>query len=180
MNKKQIEFICVDFQKDFVDEQGRSFIHGTSVSFVKNTLIPFLCQRNLLINEITSDYRLPRLGRKTESCAPGTAGFESEIPAELKKGVPWIKCMHSPIWTRKNIGNPLKVAGNPYQDPKAFERWLLSSIGDPGNDKIIILFGETMDCCILATAQELYFRGYKVKVLYEACDPMNERKDYKE
>ena len=31
----------------------------------------------------------------------------------------------------------------------------------------------TLDCCVLCTAQELNFRGYKVKLLYEAVDAMD-------
>ena len=37
-----------------------------------------------------------------------------------------------------------------------------------------------MDCCVLCTAQELNFRGYKVKILYEAVDSMDStNKEYK-
>ena len=30
-----------------------------------------------------------------------------------------------------------------------------------------------MDCCVLCTAQELNYRGYNVKILYEAVDSMD-------
>ena len=34
----------------------------------------------------------------------------------------------------------------------------------------IVLFGLTVDCCVLCTAQELNFRGYNVYILEEATD----------
>jgi nicotinamidase-related amidase len=34
----------------------------------------------------------------------------------------------------------------------------------------IVLIGLTLDCCVLCTAQELCFRGYRVRFLTEAVD----------
>ncbi len=175
-----IEFISIDFQKDFTDENGIWFNKGSSVPFIKEILIPYFRDKNIIINEIISDYRLPRLGRKGNGCNPDDFGYESEIPSDIKNNKTWIKCMHNPIWTRKNIGKKGTKPGVPYQDPKGFNKWLNKNIGKPSIDKKVILFGETMECCVLATAQELYFRGYDVKLIYEATDPMNERIEYKD
>ena len=78
--------------------------------------------------------------------------------------------MNSPIWTRKNIGNPKKKAGIPYQDTKAFSNWLYETIGKPEEGKIVVLIGLTVDCCVFCTAQELKFRGYNVYILKEGVD----------
>ena len=82
----------------------------------------------------------------------------------------WIKCWHSPIWIRKNIGNPNKKPRVPYQDSKAFTKWLDSTVGKPEDIDDVILIGMTVNCCILCLAQELFSRGYKVKILKEATD----------
>lgn len=168
-----IKFICVDFQKDFSDEKGKWFNHGTSVNFIKNDFIKFLNDKNIKINEIISDYRAPRPGKRGIGCVPGTFGYESDIPDFIKNKDVWIKCMNSPIWVRNNIGDEHKQPGIPYQDPNGFNDWLNRNIGLPEDVDLIILFGLTMDCCVLCTAQELNFRGYKVKMLYEAVDSMD-------
>ena len=170
------ELISVDFQYDFAGEEGINFNKGSSVDFIKNTLIQFLKSGGLQVSEIISDYRLPRGKSKNESCVPGTKGFDSLIPQELRKGRPWIKCMHNPIWTRKNIGVENAKLGDVYQGPNAFDLWISQQI----EHKKIVLFGLTADCCILQTASEFYFRGYDVYVIYEATDPMNERLNHKD
>lgn len=177
---KNISYISVDFQKDFTDVKGIWTIKGESVKFIKEVLIPYFQMNKIIVNEIISDYRLPRLGHKGKGCNPNEVGYESEIPNDIKNANPWIKCMHNPIWTRNNIGIKDVNPGVPYQDPVGFNNWLMKYIGNPSNDKVVVLFGETIDCCILAVAQELYFRGYVVKVIYEATDPMNERLEYKD
>lgn len=169
------DLISIDFQYDFADENGINFNMGSSVSFIKNTLIPLLINTDLKVSEIISDYRLPRGKSNNESCVPGTKGFDSLIPSELRKGVPWIKCMHNPIWTRKNIGTVSDKLGDAYQNPIAFNSWISSQI----SHKKVVLFGLTIDCCVLQTASELYLRGHDVFVIYEATDPMNERLHYK-
>ena len=169
------DLISVDFQYDFADEDGLNFNKGKSVGFVKNTLIPFLKNSGVQVSEIISDYRLPRGKSKNESCVPGTRGFESLIPMELRKGEQWIKCMHNPIWIRKKAGKENAELGDVYQDPNAFDAWVLQQI----RHRKVILFGLTADCCILQVASELYFRGYDVYIIYEATDPMNERLNYK-
>ena len=166
-----IKIISIDFQKDFTLEGGCNYkTHRPSVDFVKNTLVPFLRKHKIKIYEIVSDYRQPRPGDRGDSCHPGELGFESDISDDVKDKKVWIKCMNSPLWMRKNIGVSNKKAGLPYQDTKAFEKWLLTNIGKPQDNKEIILIGLTADCCVLSTAQELTWRGYKVKILEEATD----------
>ena len=174
--KINYDFICIDFQKDFAEEGGKNFNKGSSVAFIKETLFPFLKSNRISVAEIISDYRLPRGKSKNESCVPGTEGYQSMLPSDLKKGQAWVKCMHNPLWVRKNIGIAHSEIGEIYQDPKGFDEWVIGNI----SSKKVILFGETSDCCVLQVASELYFRGYDVYVIYEATDPMNERLNYKE
>ena len=170
------DLLSVDFQGDFAREEGVNFNKGHSINFVEKTLFPFLRKQNIKVAEIVSDYRLPRGKSKNESCVPGTKGFESLIPQDLKKGSPWIKCMHNPTWIREGIGIANAIPGNLYQDPDSFNQWILKNI----TRRKVVLFGLTADCCILQTASELYFRGYEVFVIYEATDPMNERLAFKD
>jgi len=168
-----IQFISVDFQKEFTNKKGKWFNPGSSISFMKETLIPYFSQHNIKINEIVSDYRQPRPGDAGDGCYPGTDGYESEIPQNIKKGV-WIKCMNSPLWTRKNIGISGKKPGLPYQDPEKLTNWLNQNVGKPNDVDFIVLIGLTIDYCVFSTAQELRWRGYKVKILYEATDAVGD------
>lgn len=165
-----IKFICVDLQKEFSAKGGKHYRPHPNVEFIKNTLISFFRERNIKVAEIVSDYRQPRPGDGDDSTRPGEEGYESELPKDVKFKKIWIKCMNSPIWTRKNAGNPNKKPGLPYQDPKAFTIWLNSTIGKPQETDEVVLVGLTIDCCVFCTAQELTFRGYKVKILTEAVD----------
>ena len=171
-----VDLISVDFQSDFAEESGANFIKGKSISFIKTVLIPYLKENNIKVSEVISDYRLPRGKSNNESCVPGTRGFASLIPNELRKGVPWIKCMHNPLWTRENIGIPQAIVGNIFQDPTTFNQWISQQI----QCKDVVLFGLTAECCVLQLASELYFRGFNVYVIYEATDPMNERLFFKD
>lgn len=165
-----IKIISVDFQKDFTARDGFAYKPRASVDFIKNILIPFLKQNNIKIAEIISDYREIPLSSRGFFCQPGTIGYESEIPDDVKLKDAWIKCQHSPIWTRENIGIADKNPGKPYPDPEKFEKWLKSTVGEPQKNSFIILIGLTVNCCILSLAQELFFRGYAVKILGEATD----------
>lgn len=78
--------------------------------------------------------------------------------------------MNSPDWVRENMGNPNKAPGNPYQDANTFSQWLEKTVGKPNNEDEVVLIGLTLDCCVLCTAQQLYFRGYKVRILMEGVD----------
>jgi nicotinamidase-related amidase len=164
------KIICVDFQKDFSAPDGICYRPRPCVDFIKDVLIPHLRQRGLKVAEIVSDYRLPRPGDEFECCVPGEPGFESEIPDDVKHPQVWVKCMNSPIWVRDNGGVAGKPAGLPYPDPAAFTEWLRTTVGAAKETGEIILMGLTLDCCVLCTAQELSFRGYRVKFLVEAVD----------
>lgn len=165
----KIKIISVDFQKDFTAKGGICYKQRNSVDFIKNTLVPFLRRDNIKIAEIISDYRQPRPGDRGNLCHPGEWGYESEIPKDVKLKNSWIKCMNSPIWIRKNIGISDKKPGLPYQDPVKFNKWLLKTVGKSGEVQVILI-GLTIDCCVLCTAQELNWRGYKIKILEEAVD----------
>ncbi|MCK6462204.1 MAG: isochorismatase family protein [Candidatus Pacebacteria bacterium] len=165
----QIKIVSTDFQKDFTSEGGRCYRQRPSVNFVKNTLVPFLENRNLKVAEIISDYRQPRPGDRGDCCRPGEWGYESEIPEAVKDKNIWIKCMNSPIWIRDNIGDQSKRPGLPHQDPEKFSAWIEQEIGKM-DDTGILLIGLTLDCCVLCAAQEFNFRGYEVKILKEAVD----------
>jgi nicotinamidase-related amidase len=165
-----IKIISVDLQKEFSSFGGKHYRPHSNVGFIRDTLVPYLRQNDLKIAEIISDYRKPRLGHKDDSCRPGERGYESELPSDIKLTPVWVKCMNSPIWTRKNIGNPYKKPGLPYQDPKSFGNWLHKVIGMPKILDKIVLVGLTLDCCVLCTAQELNFRGYAVNILAEGVD----------
>jgi nicotinamidase-related amidase len=173
--RTNLEWIAVDIQKDFTDPKGLWFVKGDSISFIKNTLFPFFYSKRILVSEILSDYRAPRNGKSGLGCDPNQIGFQSELPSDIVKGKPWVKCMHNPLWTRDNAGVPNMMPGKPVQDPNGFNEWLQKQIGKPKANQWIILFGETLEVCVAATAQELNARGYCVKILYEATDPMNER-----
>lgn len=108
------KIVSIDFQKDFTAEGGRCYKSRPSVNFVKNTLIPYLENKNLKIAEIISDYRQPRPSDGGDCCMPGEWGYESEIPESVKENNVWIKCMNSPIWARDNIGDPAQQPGLPY------------------------------------------------------------------
>ncbi|MDP2641997.1 MAG: hypothetical protein Q8P21_01760 [bacterium] len=162
------QLIAVDLQNDFATEGGSHYKVRSSIKFNKEILFQFLKEKNIKINEIISDYRQPRPGDRDECCVPGTWGYESIVPRELVKAQ-WIKCMNSPIWVRENIANSDKKAGLPYQDTKKFGKWLETNIGKP-DEVIPVLFGLTIDCCVLSTLQELNWRGYYPQVIKEGVD----------
>ncbi len=168
IKKMKYKLLSIDLQNDFATEGGRNYKVRPSVNFVKETLIPFLKEKNIKIAEIISDYRAPRPGDRGVTCEPGTWGYESIVTKELVSSQ-WIKCMNSPIWVRDNIGDPNKEPGLQYQDTVHFDEWVLQSFGNPG-ESTPVLFGLTIDCCVLSTLQELSWRGYKPLVLKEGVD----------
>jgi nicotinamidase-related amidase len=161
-------FISVDLQNDFASKGGKGYTYKPSIDFLKKEIFPCFQRKNIKVNEIISDYRQPRPGDRGDLCYPGTWGYESILPSKLRKSL-WIKCMNSPIWVRDNIGNPDKEPGLPYQDTKAFSEWLNKNIGKP-KDVTPVVFGLTIDCCVLSTLQELNWRGYYPLVVEEAVD----------
>lgn len=162
------EFIAVDLQNEFATKGGKFYTHKPSVSFLNETLFPYLKINGIKINEIVSDYRQPRPGDGGDGCHPGEWGYESVVPPELVKSN-WIKCMNSPIWVRDNIGIKDEQPGIPFPDPNAFKSWVDKNIG-PANEITPVIFGLTIDCCVLCTIQEFRWRGYKPIVIREAVD----------
>lgn len=167
---KRIKIICVDFQNDFTSKGGDCYRPRKSVSFVNNIIVPYFRKKKIKVAEIVSDYRTPRPGDERDLCHPDEWGYESGIPSDIKLSNVWVKCMNSPIWTRKNIGVAGKKPGLPFQDPKLFGKWLEKTIGTPKSVDEVILMGLTVDCCVFCTAQELRWRGYNVRILEEGVD----------
>ena len=165
---KKYEFIAVDVQNDFASEGGKFYTPKPSITFLKEVLFPYLKNKGIKINEIISDYRQPRLKDGGDGCHPGEWGYESLVPKELRKSV-WVKCMNSPIWIRKHIGDAHKAPGLPYPDSKAFEKWVNKNIRKPG-EVFPVIFGLTIDCCVLSTVQEFRWRGYEPIIIKEAVD----------
>lgn len=162
------EFIAVDIQNEFAMEGGKFYTPKPSVSFLKKILLPFFKKNNIKINEIVSDYRQPRPGDSGDGCHPGERGYESLMPDDLRKSL-WVKCMNSPIWIRENIGKEDAMPGSPYPDSKAFEEWVNKNIGKP-DEVILVIFGLTVDCCVMCVVQELRWRGYAPIIIKEAVD----------
>ena len=174
------KLISVDFQKEFTSPEGQWFNPGKSIGFIKETLVPYCREHDLKVFEIISDYRQPRPGDAGNGCYPGTPGYESEIPKDVKIGETWVKCMNSPIWVRENIGTSQLQPGLPYQDPSRFTRWLKSTVGSPEKVDFVALIGLTLDWCVFCTAQELCWRGYEVKILAEGTDVVGGDEIYKQ
>jgi len=161
--------LAVDLQRDFTRPGGACYVPRSSVGFVTGVLFPFMRDEGLLAAEIVSDYRQPRPGDERDCCKPGEDGYTSELPASLRKGVQWVKCMNSPLWTREGIGDENAEPGLPYQDPGRFDAWLLDHVGPPDEARVVV-FGLNADACVLCAVQELAFRGYEVYVLDEGTD----------
>lgn len=178
MYTSKVSFLCVDYQYDFASPEGKAAVIGESPSFIAKTLLPFLDEHSFKVSEIISDYRLPRGKSCSESCVPGTIGFQSLLPDHLRLADQYIKCMHNPLWTRDNIGVANQPIGKEYQAPEYFNEWVARHF--PDKNIPIVMFGETLECCLLNVAQELYFRGYDLYILYEATDPMAVRQSYKD
>jgi len=178
MNIKKIKFIAVDLQYDFTRPGGACYSPRPCVGFISSVFLPALYERDIKVHEIIADYRQPRPGDPRDICHPGEWGYTSEIPEDVKYPDIWIKSMNSPAWTRENAGNGKKKAGALYADPLGFTRWLNVGPSHPDSTKII-LFGLTLDCCVLCTAQELMFRGYEVYILDEGTDTRSGSQDEK-
>lgn len=162
------EFIAVDIQNEFAAKGGKFYSPKPSIVFLNKTLFPFFKKHTIKINEIISDYRQPRPGDGGDGCYPGEWGYQSLIPDNLRKSL-WIKCMNSPIWIRKYIGIKSKKPGLPYPDSNAFGKWIEKNIGKP-NEIIPVIFGLTIDCCVLSVIQEFKWRGFKSIIIKEAID----------
>jgi hypothetical protein len=162
--------LAVDLQFDFTRKEGKHFNpKRKSPEFVRRTLLPFIKRNQIPVAEIISDYRQPRPGDLDSSCIPGTLGYASELSPEVA-GPRWIKCMNSPLFTRDGVGAFNVEPGLPRIDAPGFMRWIDEVIGKPDPKKPIILFGLTLDCCVLCTAQILRMLGYEVQILSEGTD----------
>ena len=159
--------LCVDLQNDFASEAGLFYKPRPCVDFILKTLFPSVRDAGEKVAEIVSDYRQPRPGDPRDCCRPGEFGYGSLMPDDVRMGKPWIKSMNSPVWTRENAGIAELSPGIPRPEPDAFKDWLEQVTGDC---KEVVLFGLTLDRCVLATAQELTYFGYEVKILEEATD----------
>lgn len=165
-----MKIISVDFQKEFSAEGGRCYVARPCIPFIKDVLVPFVRERGMKIAEIISDYRLPRQGSSFHACIPGTEGYESEIPDDVKYQDTWVKALSSPAWVREHGGRADRQPGPPYTDPQGFSSWLARTVGLPSQDSEIILVGLTIDCCVLSALEELRYRGYQPSVLHEGVD----------
>lgn len=163
-----MRIVSVDLQQDFTAENGTNYRPRPCVKFLKQELFPYLRRKNVAIAEIVSDYRLPRPGDENDCCIPGTNGYESEVPLQIKNPDVWVKCMNSPEWTRDNAGVASAPPGLPRPAPDAFTQWLERTIGPAG--EAVTLIGLTLDCCVLATALALRHRAYNVSYLVEGVD----------
>jgi nicotinamidase-related amidase len=171
------EFIAVDVQNEFASDGGKFYTPKPSIGFLNKILFPYLREHDIKINEIVSDYRQPRPGDGGDGCCPGAWGYESLIPDELRKSL-WVKCMNSPIWIRDGIGNKDTIPGKPFPDSNAFGKWVEENLGTP-DDVRPIIFGLTIDCCVLSTVQEFRWRGFEPIVIREAVDHTSGREDDK-
>ncbi len=167
---QDLHFLCVDLQNDFASEGGRYYVPGSSLGFVRDVLVPFMRESGAKAVEIISDYRQPRKGDPRDCCRPGEWGFISQLPEDVRKGKQWVKSMNSPVWTRKGAGDPDTEPDEPYQDPDDFGRWLSENLGAPEGSRTVVVFGLTLDRCVLSTVMELSWRGYRPLVLTEATD----------
>jgi len=169
--RKRYEFIVVDIQNEFASEGGKFYTYKPSITFLNEKIFPYFREKNIKVNEIISDYRQPRNGDTGDGCHPGEWGYQSVMPDDLRKSL-WIKCMNSPVWIRKNIGKAEKKPGVPYSDSKAFTKWIKKNIGTP-EEAVPVIFGLTIDCCVLSTVQEFKWMGYSPIIIREAVDTSN-------
>ena len=169
--------LFVDLQYDFTRKMGKEFKPRPSVGFIREMVLPFLMDQRVEVAVIISDYRQPRPGDRGDCCHPGEWGYTSEIPDNLKRSWVWVKCMNSPIWTRRPAWNQKKEPEVPHAAPEGFSEWTKNVLG---TGTTVVLMGLTLDCCVLCTTQELNWRGYTVKILREGTDVYSGSKDDKE
>ena len=165
-----LNLLSVDFQNDFCAEGGIAYKLRGCHKFVRKDLVEFLRKRSLKIAEIVSDYRMPVANHRQILCVPGEPGFESQIPQDVKFPQPWIKCRHNPTWVRENGGIADKVPSPGHPDPESFSRWIEKQFGPAESETEITLIGLVLDGCVMCTGQELSFRGYSVRYLFEGVD----------
>jgi nicotinamidase-related amidase len=174
-----MRFLSIDLQNEFAAEGGAHYRPRPCVAFIRNAFLPFVRERGYSIAEIISDYRPAEAGSSTPVCVPGQWGYQSVIPADLKDPHVWVKAEPSPVWIRTGAGQAEQLPGVPYPDPDAFSAWLTTTIGPPTAEHQIIVVGLTLEICVLSTIQELYYRGYRAKVLFEGVDTYSGNEEQK-
>lgn len=165
-----LQFLSVDLQNEFCREGGALYRPRPCVSFIQHTFLPFVRAHGYSVAEIISDYRVSEPGSGTPSCVPGTWGYQSLLPADVRHPSVWVKAEPSPAWTRMGAGHAEQLPGVPYRAPDAFGRWLSATIGPPAAGQEIILIGLMLEICVLSTLQELKYQGYHAKILFEGVD----------
>ncbi|SEN97557.1 cysteine hydrolase family protein [Paenibacillus sp. OV219] len=172
-------FLSIDLQNDFATEGGAHYSPRPCVPFIRDTLFPFVRERGYKVVEIISDYRDTEPDKGTSVCIPGTWGYESLVPTDIKHQSVWVKSEPSPVWIREGAGEVSDLPGIPYPSPNGFDRWLSETIGPPSSEHEIVLIGLVFEICVLSTLQELHHRGYRAKVLFEAVDTYTGNADQK-
>lgn len=165
-----IHIVSVDLQNDFCTEGGVLYRPRSCVPFITEMLLPFVRERGYIFAEIVSDYRTTEPRTRPSTCVPGQWGYQSLIPADVNHPSVWVKAAPSPAWTRAGAGQENQLPGQSYPAPDAFSAWLKTVIGAPSVDQEIVLVGVMLEICVLSTLQELKYRGYQVKVLFEGVD----------
>ena len=165
-----MHILSVDLQNDFAVEGGAHYQPRPCVPFLRDTFLPFVRERGYAVAEIVSDYRATAPATDRPVCVPGEWGYQSLIPSDVKRSPVWVKAAPSPAWVRSGAGRAEQPPGAPYHDPHAFSAWLAETIGPPTPDKPVVLVGLTLEICVLSTVQELHYRGYRARVLFEGVD----------
>ncbi len=165
-----LKWLAVDLQNEFACEGGLLYRPRPSVSFIQTTVLPFVREQGYTIAEIVSDYRATPSTTASSSCVPGQWSYQSLLPDDVKHPWVWVKAQPSPAWIRSNGGQADQPPGAPYADPHAFDQWLVATLGPPDPNCPIVLMGLILEICVLATLQELHYRGYRVNLLFEGTD----------
>lgn len=163
-----VRLLSVDLQHEFALPGGRLFRPRSCVAFLTDVVFPAAKTRRWPLYEIVSDYRDPARTSDEWSCAPGSWAARSLVPQDLLAGRPWVKAAPSPGWTRP--GDVSDEPGQARPDPAAFTDWLMRTVGPPDPDRMIVVVGLMLEVCVLSTLQELHYRGYRPKILFEGVD----------
>lgn len=165
-----LKFLAVDLQNEFAVAGGLLYRPRPCIPFIQATLLPFVRAERYTIAEIISDYRATPPAPGPSSCVPGTWSYQSLLPDDLKHPQVWVKAEPSPVWIRAQGGVAAALPGAPYPDPQAFDAWLHTVIGPPTPTDEIVIMGLMLEICVLATLQELHYRGYNAKLLLDGVD----------
>ncbi len=154
-----VRLLSVDLQNEFARPGGRLFRPRDCVNFLTDVVFPAAQSRQWPLYEIVSDYRDPAKPPEEWSCVPGSWAGTSLVPRDLLAGEPWVKATPSPAWTHPGDA-----------DSAGFSDWLTSTVGSPGPDCEVVVVGLMLEVCVLSTLQELTYRGYRPKILFEGVD----------